>query len=547
MKWNNEDGYTLLSVLLSFLILTTLGMVLLAASINGAKRTEIRETEIVDDIDDISAVKEGVSIIEEHVNTMETPLLSGSKSEYNNDLATFINEENLKGIFTIEDLTKNYPTIDNQHDNTRVFEVSSGKYHQKVYITAMPSFLKYALGAGKDLTINGSPYIDGNIYAKEQFNISNQALYMFKSSLLSRKTDLPAVEDYSELHANRQGMSLCTSAPSCYGGAGHDKEELRWQRLNVPTLKDAFLSGNILFNDVDDTFNEIDIKETFIDKLSSSSIGISGLDIDMSIEDLNQSINQKDYPKNEEVRFDDLSEYGTISPIIHSGDAYIDSFDIELGDKQWLVISGNATIENSLLESMDVKGNILITGDLTIKGKVSFDSVIYVLGSTTLNNADIPCYKNKCGDQPDDSSLILMTQGKLSIARINKFQNETNTINGYFYTESQSACEYRFVSGCEAKEDSDIEYQTPSEIYAVGSLLNINGGVFSKSYLTVNSYRGDVEDDKGYGDLSFPAVKKDAESRLTIKNNRRLFLNKTHALPKVDGLDVIPDKMNKDK
>ncbi|MGE7779533.1 hypothetical protein ACQKL0_06195 [Peribacillus sp. NPDC097264] len=547
MKWNNEEGYTLLSVLLSFLILTTLGMVLLAASINGAKRTEIRETEIVEDIDDISAVKEGVSIIEEHVNTMETPLLSGSKSEYNNDLATFINEENLKGIFTIEDLTKNYPTIDNQHDNTRVFEVSSGKYHQKVYITAMPSFLKYALGAGKDLTINGSPYIDGNIYAKEQFNISNQALYMFKSSLLSRKTDLPAVEDYSELHANRQGMNICISAPSCYGGAGHDKEELRWQRLNVPTLKDAFLSGNILFNDVDDTFNEIDIKETFIDKLSSSSIGISGLDIDMSIEDLNQSINQKDYPKNEKVRFDDLTEYGTISPIIHSGDAYIDSFDIELGDKQWLVISGNATIENSLLESMDVKGNILITGDLTIKGKVSFDSVIYVLGSTTLNNADIPCYKNKCGDQPDDSSLILMTQGKLSIARINKFQNETNTINGYFYTESKSSCEYRFASGCDSKEVSNIEDPTSSEIFAVGSILNINGGVFSKSYLTVNSYRGDVEDDKGDGDLSFPAVKEDAESRLTIKNNKRLFLNKTHALPKVEGLDVIPDKLNKDK
>ena len=46
MKWKNEEGYTLLSVLLSFLILTTLGMVLLAASINGANRTEIRETEI---------------------------------------------------------------------------------------------------------------------------------------------------------------------------------------------------------------------------------------------------------------------------------------------------------------------------------------------------------------------------------------------------------------------------------------------------------------------------------------------------------------------
>lgn len=539
MNWKNEKGYTLLSVLLSFLILTTLGMVLLAASINGAKRTEIRETEIVDDVADISAVKEGVSIIEDHVNRMESVLLSGDKTAYDEDLGTFINNENAKDIFTLEDITEEYPTIDNKNDNTRVFEVSSGKYHQKVYITAMPSFLKYALGAGKDLTINGSPFIDGNIYAKEQLNISNQALYMYKSSLLSRKTDLPAVEDYSELHANRQNMNICTFAPSCYGGKGHDKEKLRWQRLNVPKLGEAFLSGNILFNDVDDTFNDIDIKETFIDKLSSNNIGISGVDKEMSIASLNQAINQKDYPKNEQVRFDNLSQYGTSSPIIHSGNAYIDSFNIELGDRQWLVISGDATIENSFTDSMNVKGNLLITGDLTIKGKVSFDSVIYVLGSTTLNNADIPCYKNKCGNQPDDPSLILMTQGNLSIARINKFKNETNTINGYFYTENKSS--ERTV------EDAEAVYQTPSEIYAVGSLLNINGGVFSKSYLTVNSYRGDVEDDKGDGDLNFPTVKKDAESRLKIKNNRRLFLNKTHALPKVEGLDVIPDKLNKDK
>ena len=140
--------------------------------------------------------------------------------------------------------------------------------------------------------------------------------------------------------------------------------------MTVPTLKDAFLSGNILFNDVDDTFNEIDIKETFIDKLSSSSIGISVEDQNgdqkITIEEINSVINKNSKYEYREIRFDDLSQYGTISPIIHSGDAYIDSFDIELGDKQWLVISGNATIENSLLESMDVKGNILITGDLTI-------------------------------------------------------------------------------------------------------------------------------------------------------------------------------------
>ena len=545
MKWNNEKGYTLLSVMLSFLILTTLGMVLLAASINGAKRTEIRETEIVEDIDDISAVKEGVSIIEEHVHTMEPSLLSGDKLTYNTNLEQFIRTENAKDIFTIENITNAYQSIDQQHDSTRVFEVSSGKYHQKVYITAMPSFLKYALGAGKDLTLNGSPYVDGNIYAKEKFNISNQALYVYKSLNLSKETDLPSVQDYSELHADRTKMEICNSAPSCYGGTGHEKDETRWKNLNVPNLKEAFYSGNILFNDVDDTFNDIDIKGTFIDKLDVN-VGIKGMTAEMSTEELNQTINKHSGQEQEEVRFDDLSKYGSTSPIIHPGNAYIDSFNVELGDKQWLVISGDATIENSFDEPMNVKGNLLITGNLTIKGKVSFDSVIYVLGSTTLNNADIPCYQGNCGNEPDDPSFILMTQGKLSIARVNKFQNDTNTINGYFYTESKSACEYNAV-GCQPEENVDPVFRTSSEIYAVGSLLNINGGVFSKSYLTVNSYRGDVEDDKGNGDLSFPSVKKDAESRLHVKNNRRLFLNKTHALPKVDGLDVIPDKLNKDK
>ena len=195
---------------------------------------------------------------------------------------------------------------------------------------------------------------------------------------------------------------------------------------------------------------------------------------------------------------------------------YLDPNNLIMPDKSnWLIIDGDAIIESIGTETMNISSNILITGDLTIRGNIAFDSTIYVLGNTTINNVNITGL--------NDGELILMTQGQLEIARINKFtkKDEVNYIKAYLYTN----------------EDA--------EVYAVGSRLHVEGGIFAHGNLEINAYRGDAEDD---GDSIKFTPKKDDEtaSRLTIKNNKKLFINQSQGLPKIDKLEVVTDLMKKE-
>lgn len=123
-------------------------------------------------------------------------------------------------------------------------------------------------------------------------------------------------------------------------------------------------------------------------------------------------------------------------------------------------------------------------GDLTINGDIELDSTIYVFGR--LDSPNVPgrtlIYNaNITGDK----EVVLLSRGPLEIARINEFENnlslEPPNLKGYFYTESNAT------------------------VYAVGSYINIEGGLFARgdtsstapdfdvSGLVINAYRGAAE------------------------------------------------------
>lgn len=536
---NNERGSSLLTVMLVFVIFTTLGLVLITASIGGAKRTEIRMDEVTDNLSSLAYLKEAVAQIQSFVDRESLSTLP--INEYDDKLHSFLSSINSSNLgYTIENLTLSPEYIGKirSEDYTRVLLINTPLYKQKIYITAMPSFLKYALGSRANLTMNGSPLLKGNIYASESLHISNWANYKYNVKK-SRETTLPAIEDTVEVTVESDQIYLCESTGTpCYDYEWK-KNDFLWKQWNPKDIQSAFSKdseGTAVYKTEKEKFVDVDIHETFREKMMESGFSPFSFGSSNTSEDktniIVSELNKKTVSDPSEGvmiinDFNNLDSYSNQKSFLYQGDANIDTEDIQLKSDQWLIINGDARFESKGLNRMDVKGNILITGNLEITGKLSFESVIYVLGSTKLKNVNITCYQNKCKDEnttnDEDAVLILMTEGDLEISRVNKFidvmnKNE-NKIKGYLYTSSKA------------------------DIYAVGSLLTIDGGIFSKNNLTVNSFRGNTEDNGS--DLDFkPNDAKDA-SRLTISNNKKLFLNQAQGLPKVDSLTVIVDRIEK--
>lgn len=565
--FKNQKGSALLTVMLMMLIFTILGISILSVTIGGAKRTEGRESQIETDLDAIKAVNEGIAYIKNTINSQYNS--SKSLDDYNNTIIPSINSNMKEGVkYEIENVTeRDYSDpegelgyIDPDQDFTRVFDVSalsySGKnYTQRLYVTAMPSFLKYALGSKEQLTMNGSIYIEkGNIYSRENLYISDQARYIFDSQKLVQ-TDPSSTDKNSILEAYKDIYS-CTklrpsvkqgdniqlgSGDSCYNQVEDDNEmdngrkELSWKKVenknNQEEINKLFETGlgptYLLPNE---EFVDVYIPETIIDKLSE-------INVKASYDKVNNNIIFGQLGLVNQIKDDDdENEYVDTSMAVKDRNNYIKTtsddkwifiepnqpnnlFEIKKGN--WLIINGNAFIENIGSKKLNIDANIIVTGNLRITGDVAFNSTIYVLGNVEVIDANISGYKYK-NDKGDEISgdLILMNENKLSIAKINKFippQNPDYKLNVYFYTASEA------------------------ELYAVGSYITITGGLFAGDNLEVNSFRGTTD-----SDLKFDASDDYKDSRLVIYNDRKLFLNQSQGLPRVDKLQYITDPIKKE-
>lgn len=543
----NERGSTLLIVMLMMLVFTILGLAIMSASIGGAKRTEYRKDEVVGNLDAINAVNDGIASI--RVFVKKTYNADTRINDYSNAWKTYLDDAkqkfDLKQIdYTIEDIsTKDYKiAIDS--DFTRVLIVSAQyapgrSYHQKVYVTPMPSFLKYAIGSRSNLIINGSGYFDGNLYARTGIDISNEAKYIYENDNRLITTEYPSIKDLDKNrfiveNINSIEMSACknpdTQGKSLTLGHCYDptlpldaanftkKVGNHWSEVNlkVEDKKNLPFSPNAPKVISDKTqFVDVDIDKSFRQKLEE--IGYSHDQVANG--DIKNIISQYSNVYGLEA----IKTFEGLNPnaknYLYNGNALVDSNTIDVkkdSNQKWIIINGDAVFESEAGKTMNVAANVLITGNLIIRGDIAFDSTIYVLGNTTINNVNLTGLNN--------SELILMTKGNLEIARINKFSDSTsenNKIKAYLYTDSAAT------------------------VYAIGSFLNIEGGLFAHGNLEVNAFRGNTS--KGSTDLSFEATPNDEKaSRLKITNSKELFLHQGQGLPKVEKLEVITDLINKD-
>ncbi|AIQ61254.1 hypothetical protein [Paenibacillus borealis] len=186
---------------------------------------------------------------------------------------------------------------------------------------------------------------------------------------------------------------------------------------------------------------------------------------------------------------------------------------------RWFIVAGNLEINNFTADFLPVRANILVTGNVKIKGNVEFDSTMLVLGETTVEDANIKGIRSSNGSNNEETKeLVLISKGKVLINRLHAFAvNEPSveeTMEAFFYTDSSG------------------------ELYGVGSMFHLIGGFFAKDNLTVNAVTGKVVEPDPLTGGSLVISQTPAPERFVIDYKPDIYENQQSSLPRVQTVNV---------
>ena len=532
-------------VMLTVTVFFIIGLTILSVSIYQAKFTQVRVEDVTSLHDAVKAVEETVAELKVKVEQLTLSTPAQLDVDLGNAQVGFLNELMNRHGVTIEDITDEKGIVRN-HLFTRVFRISA-PYGNKavtreVIITNAPSFLKYALGSRENVTLNGGAYIDGNIYAGKDIYVTNVANYIYNSTLYSVQTSFPTTSEKSILFVdgNRYACDHENGAKSCYTISNEFTKNMN--DFSSSSLSFQYQGPSI--QKEQEEFIDVNFDFTLKDKLLSAA-GIDAFDqskqtqyqnlISLPLSELVEQLK----PSFAFVTVDDATNLPTALDVaIASGKSifldtstvpYFDITSFTLNDGQWLIVNGDLTLENAGSSLLQISGNIIVLGNLTITGQVAFDSTIYVNGNTSIYNTTISGLNGK--------EVVLLTKEELEIARVNEFTNNfsltTPNLKGFFYTDSNAV------------------------IYAVGSYINIEGGLFARGNgsiipytdengLIINTYRGETNESGTNLSFQTPISSEEDQkqyARFVVKHNKDVFINRGLGLPLVKQLAVIVDEL----
>jgi hypothetical protein len=578
----NEKGYSLVVTMLIITIFFILGLTILSVAIYQARFTEVRVEDVESFHEATNAIEETIAEMKARIDDFElsatenlgAPMNLNTPRDLDEQLDVLISDLEQRYGVDIEDMTKDYG-IDREKLFTRVYTISydiKDKDSQKTYktverqvfLTNTPSFLKYALGSSQgDVVLNGGAYIkEGNIYAGNNAymtNVANYIDYDNSNYMIWDEKLLPMMSKNSVLFVKENYYSCDHKKTPCYEFDGErflmrkkndsdeDPDELQLQEdLSIQKEREEFIDVDFEWTVKDKLLNAAGM-ETFRQEYNNYiNKSIDQLFTELLLPNQDQESEQEqDQDQKRFVVLKSVSELKKIDPTDHrsiilhndSSQFSLDSEELDDGpldlQDRWLIVDGDLSLKVN--KPITVKGNIIVFGDLKIIGigkdkNIELDSTIYVFGPR--NSPDVPgrtlIYNvNITGDKV----VVLLSRGPLEIARINEFENnfsQTPNLKGYFYTESNAT------------------------VYAVGSYINIQGGLFARgdtsreapdfdvSGLVINAYRGQVERSNR---LSFTQSNDIEQSRFVIRHEPHVFIDRGEGLPFVKKLSLVVDKL----
>lgn len=453
------------------------------------------------------------------------------------------------------------------------------KLSQQIIIDSYPDFLKYVFGSEQTLTLNGTPVLKGNVYAGTKLLVTNTANYSYGGQWHTQNTI-----NYPYIKSNDGGTALgevhvqSLDSIKYIRNGGAAEQSLPQGEADRGLLLQEILHINSSQIKIKEQkkFVQISVAESFIDKMAQALAEknednlLKNLRTEIRSEYLkgNASLNTwlrnrgsaehireipkepvKVPPDSEKAVLDqynsDLQAYNTkreqlerlSATVIFDGNLTIDGLvyqklyypvtaggiDPKGGEfPRWFIVAGDLEINNYTSDFMQIRGNILVTGDVKIKGNVQFNSTMLVLGKTTIEDANIKgIVENKTESNgavtEETKELVLISKGPILINRLKAFAvNEPDNkeiMEAFFYTDSEG------------------------KLYGVGSMFHLIGGFFAKGNLTVNAVVGNVTAPaSGTGKLKIDQDK--PLQRFVINYKTDIYENQQSSLPRVQSVNV---------
>ncbi|WP_409251530.1 hypothetical protein V1502_15485 [Bacillus sp. SCS-153A] len=427
----NQRGNTLITVMITSLVVITIGMGVLSASIGGAKRTEVRETEIDITYDGLRLIDEMTSELSTNLSRDYFNIKNLSPLDLSSKLNTYFSTQlnqmdtgDSVSCVNVVDVTANVPkylisgeenqclgtnlagmqtfNIDPALQLTRVLEfvVSvnnpedvQGKVNRtirkRIILSPLPGFLKYAAGAGNKVIINGSPNIAGNIFSNELV-INKNAQFQLTDGA-QKEIETPFSSIFGDIYIN--------SARADYTAVMDYLTPEKFYHNNLPNLKN------------DSQFISVDFEETFTERVNviQQEQGFSQV---VSLEDLPQTLsasikddytfNLADLPALIQRPLDSVEETLNLENILNlqlwqsdddsCGGDDDDGDDSCAGGDGLLNKLSYKLIDNSLSSTIQVPGDLVISSvssTLNFPGKIIADGDVYIIGNKSITLNDI--------------------------------------------------------------------------------------------------------------------------------------------------------------
>lgn len=571
----NEKGNTLIIVLMMVLIFTVAGLSLLTTTMNGAKRTAVREA----DIQATELAEKGIDYLTAYLKTETKPLVDLSVEEFKDELDLILdtysaevpldapeNQELKVRIYGVRSL---FPGTDDLTHEMTLYSQATVKNSTRTILSTVrlgaqkvPETLKYVMGSYNpcmnekkchkkqddgNLFLHGGVAIQGDLYV-EQHMVTKDTGVVTDSNNKHQwiPSDLPSIEgengsrakliisgELYKLNSSKHSYNNNINQTS-FNGEGYQEISAN----NVSSAFTAYHEVNKQYVPIlekrSTNFAPIDIEgekdNYYFD--SSASFPTTALPVSDWVGDLG-NFNIMHSSKNH-VLLDRSVEMNRLNLMLRNNDTlYLlndESTPKTFRFHEGAYIGGDLTIGNrseyrnnsDLYQELEIDGPLYVDGDLEIIGaNVKFNSTVYVTGKTTIRYSMIEGMQ----DDGTESSLVIFGKDTIEISNMNVYSDEPNIIRGFFYSEELM------------------------EIFGVASNIEIQGGIFGRK-VVLNATKGSVNrgDPIYWGQLLIGYEEDYAEnqqnispskSRLRVIYNPELIRNPPDGLPIVKDLEVV--------
>jgi len=549
----DERGYVLILVLVTMAALAVLSLAAIQVNLATNKQTNLRvdETQLDTDVkgvldvlvadlrktfplhgdDEVKPYMENQAAFQTKVatvlqtNTLYTGDLQSGDNDIRYSIARSTADQANAPFTTVLTLTATGTTKAKPEQ-----PMQTSSYSQEVYVTALPSFLYYVLGSDDTLTVNGPPKIEGNLFAGTELALDRDAKYQLKDQIKTLNNNASS-RFYLDGRIDLGNGATCDGCEtpnyftnSVTPGVNHQPE--------IGPVESSFSNFNY-------DYSVVQYVNRFMDSLRDIPYGSNPANeifTNSSITQTNEPFIEQIYrpvnsnkPKLLKTNLIDQGKLDAITGIqivkLHpeaiANYTGKDNISIVItksvaNKPEPLLFDGDVTID--ALNEITISRPLIINGDLTIRGKVAFNTTVYVLGDTYIDGAEL--LPATAGG--NNSSLVLLSKGKILLNRINEFQSNSSTLQAFMYSASTE----------------------PTRLYAVGSIINMKGGLYSKGPLEVNTFRGTFKSLPEQADkqASFAPGNVDAsptvdKSRLVMEYNEGVF-RQINTLPVTNQLQL---------